>query len=198
MDNDDIIGLVELLLAIRPPIAGLKNRMVYEAIAKASLKDDKLVIVVAKTDNEVVGFNITIIDWKKFWIAFLSRRPVIAFVIVMQRIFARIKSKNNHSTASIETEAIDEYLETEDVNRLWSDSSPQIAKIVYTGVSARFRKMKIATKITDFRFKLLAQKGVNRVDTNLDPNNIAAIRLNHSVGYKIYLSGNRLFASKDL
>ena len=157
-----------------------------------------MIIVIAKNNSKIVGFTITVIDWKKFWIKFSKSNPIIAFEIVMKRIMKKIKANKVQKTLKKNGKEISEFFESEQPEKSWSDSSPQIAKVIYTGVSENYRKKGIGTMMGSFRFKVLTERGVVRIDTNLDPKNIPAIKLNYKLGYKIYRSGNRLFVSKDL
>lgn len=198
IEDFELEDLCNLLLEMRPPIAGLTNRRIYRSIGREALKNDKVIIVIAKDDRKIVGFTIAVIDWKKFWLKFSRSNPIIAIEIVLKRIMEKIKANKKQRTLIKNEEEIKEFFASEQTEKSWSDSSPQIAKVVYTGVSENYRKKGIGKMIGNYRFKVLTERGVVRIDLQLDPKNIAAIKLNYKLGQKIYRSGNRLFASKDL
>jgi ribosomal protein S18 acetylase RimI-like enzyme len=198
LEDFELEDLCNLILEMRIPIAGLANRRIYHSIIKEALKNENIIIVIAKENRKIVGFTISVTDWKKFWIIFFQSNPIIALEIIIKKIMAKIKVHKTEKTLNKNGEELKEFIASEQTKKSWSDSSPQIAKVVYTGVNENYRKKGIATKMGRFRFKVLAERGVVRIDTNLDPKNIPTIKLNYKLGYKIYRSGNRLFVSKDL
>ena len=198
IEDYELEDFYNLLMEMRPPIAGLTNWRIYQSISREAIKSDNVIIIIAKDDKKIVGFTITIIDWKKFWLNFFRLHPIIAIEIIMNRIVSRIKANKNKKMPKQNLGKVKEYFAAEQTEKSWNDSSAQIAKVVYTGVSENYRKKGIGTMIGNYRFKILTEKGIIRIDTNLDPKNIPAIKLNYNLGYKIYKEGNRLFASKDL
>ena len=198
IEDFELEDLCNLFLEMRPHIAGLDNRRIYQSIRRGALKNDNLIIVIAKDNSRIVGFTITVIDWKEFWIKFSRSNPIIAIEIVMKRMMEKIKVNKVPKTLKTNREELKGFFASEQTEKSWGDSSPQIAKVVYTGVSENYRKNGIGTMMGNYRFKILTERGVERIDTNLDPKNIPAIKLNYKLGYKIYRSGNRLFVSKDL
>lgn len=194
----ELKDLCNLFIEMRPPIAGLTNRRIYRSMCQEALKNDKLIIVIAKDDRKIVGFTITAIDWKNFWLKFLLSHPIIAIEIVTKKIIDKIRANKKQKIQIQYEKEQSKYFVSEKTKKSWDDSSPQIAKIVYTGVSENYRKKGIGTNIGNYRFNVLIERGVKRIDTNLDPKNTSVIKFNYNLGYKIYKSGNRLFASKDL
>jgi len=198
IEDFELEDLCNLFLEMRPHIAGLANRRIYQSIGRGALKNDNLIIVIAKDNSRIVGFTIAVIDWKKFWIKFSRSNPMIAIEIVMKRMMEKIKVNKVPKTLKTNREELKGFFASEQTEKSWGDSSPQIAKVVCTGVSENYRKKGIGSMMGNYRFKILTERGVERIDTNLDPKNIPAIKLNYKLGYKIYRSGNRLFVSKDL
>jgi hypothetical protein len=90
IENNDIENFCDLLMEIRPPIAGLTKRRIYQAISREAIKKDKIIIILAKEKKKIVGFTIAIIDWKIFWKNFLLLHPIITVEILMKRIFNKI------------------------------------------------------------------------------------------------------------
>lgn len=198
IEDDELEEFCNLLMEMRPPIAGLKNKRIYKSIGTAAIRTNNAIIVIAKDDTRIVGFTITIIDWKKFWLKFSRLHPIIFSEIITHKIISKLRGNKEQKPLNQKVEKTKEFFASDPNKKSWSDSSPQIAKIVYTGVSKNYRKRGIGTMLGNYRFKILTERGVKRVDTNVDHQNIAIIKLNYNLGYKIYKGGNRLFLSKDL
>jgi len=171
---------------------------IYRAISREALKNDKLIIVIAKDYKKIVGFNITVIDWKKFWYKFMHTYPLIAIELILKRTLVKIKAIFKKKSKINNNEMIKEFLAKGPSNQSWNESSPQIAKTIYTGVHVNYRKKGIGKNISTYRNRLLIDRGINRLDTMMNPANMAIIKMNYHLGYKIYREGGMLFGTKVL
>ena len=198
IESFELEKFYHLLTELRTPVAGLVNKRIYKAIAKEALKNENIVIVIAKDEEEVIGCNITVVDWKHFWSKFFRSYPHIAIEIFFKRAMKRVVTPKTKMAIENKDKIIDQYLAITPTDRSWNDSSPQIAKTIYTGVHNKFRKKGIGKKISTYRNSVLKDRGVKRLDTNLSRTNLPIIKMNYSIGYKIYRDGSRLFGTIDL
>jgi ribosomal protein S18 acetylase RimI-like enzyme len=171
----------------------------YSAICGDSLKDDRLTIVVAVLGRDLLGFSVTISDWKRFWMSFWLHHPLLSLRIIFSRCMGLRKALAEQEEPDVSKRLpIEDFLSPISPNRSWKDSSPHIAKIIYTGVNPAFRGMGIATGIRTYEMKLLSQRGVRRFDGWVNPSNLAAIQLNSDFGFRIERHENLLFVTIDI
>jgi RimJ/RimL family protein N-acetyltransferase len=197
--EEDFLQLGELMEKIKPEIAGLSATSLYSAICRDALSNESVVIVAAHDHQRLIGFNITVIDRKRYWRAFLLRHPVIGFRIAHHRFIRALSAKIRVQNPAQEIpEAIHEYISPSSSTRSWQDSAPWIASIFITAVDSHYRGKGISEGIGKYLLKVLADRGVRCVVSIIDPDNIPSIRLSHSLGFKIEKSNSKLFISIDL
>ena len=201
LGRNDLPEIIKLMEEIRPPVAGLRSRQIYAAICCAALKTDKVVFVVAEQETKLIGFAIAIIEYKRFWKIFLRNHILLALQIIVSK-FVQFFQRKRKANASFESNTIRKYLYSRHPGhpeRSWKDSSPFIAKSLYTGVRRNFRKRGIGKDLQKFRNHILAQRSVKRVDAKIDPQNIPSIRMHHATGTQIVQERSRmLFVTTDL
>ena len=196
LDKNDMPEIYDLMEEIRPPIAGLSSNAIYSAICCDALSIKNVVIVVAKEQEKLIGFNIAIIDLRHYWRSFPQRHLLLAIRIVVYRLLRLIRVGFNVVVpASDQPDLNNKYISSFPSNRSWKDSTSLIAKIVYAGVAKQHRKKGVGEKLMKYLLRSLAKYGVRRVDAYINMANIPSIRLCYKMGYRIERMANGLFAS---
>jgi RimJ/RimL family protein N-acetyltransferase len=196
----DVPQLVKLLGEMEVPIAGCPSKRLYSIFCREAFANRDLVIVTAKTGSgRVVGFNISIINRRRFWMIFALKHPIATFQILLKKYSDKVRIKRNggHATESVHDD-IKKYLSTDSNSVRWQDSGKEIAKIIYTGVHPDFRNRHVGTHIARYRNRVLLAKGVKRLDGTVSPKNIASIKLNHRLGVTIVPHKRYLLTCKFL
>jgi GNAT superfamily N-acetyltransferase len=185
----------------RPSIVGLRSRALYTAICRQTLKDDRLVFIVAEARGKLIGFSTAIIDRNRFWISFLPKRPLLSVRIVFKMFLRLIRvGESERVPEPKELEMIKEYIAPTPPGRSWwGDSSPSIAKGLYMAVSKGHRGKGIGRELLRSRNKVLVERGVKRFDGITQTYNISQIQLFHSEGFRIERKGkdDKLFVTID-
>ena len=196
LDKNDMPEIYDLMEEIRPPIAGLSSNAIYSAICCDALSIKKVVIVVAKEQEKLIGFNIAIIDWHHYWRSFPQRHPLLAIRILAYRLLRLIRvGFNVVIPASAQPDLNNKYISSFPSSRSWKDSTSLIAKIVYTGVAKQYRKKGVGEKLMKYLLCSVAKYGVKRVDAYINMANFPSIRLFYKMGYRIERTSTGLFAS---
>jgi len=200
LNENDLSEICDMMENIKPPIAGMCCRAMYSSISRYALKDKRLVFLVAEYQNKLIGFTIAIIEWYRFWRAFLFRHPILAVRIVIYR-FARF-FRNDFGVEKIDPKYrnfIEEWIASSRLASPWKDSSPKIAKVLYTAISREHRRSGVAMGLQRHRDRFLAQLGVRRLDATVDTSNISAVILNYRRGgWRLAKKGGRLFLTRDI
>jgi len=197
--EEDLLQLVRLMEKIKPEIAGLFATSLYSALCRDALLNENVVIIIAHDNRHLVGFNVTVIDRKRYWRSFLLKHPIIGFRIVHHRFIKTLRDKIKAGNPESEIpEAIREYISPTSSTYSWGDSAPWIASIFITAVDSHYRGEHISEGIGRYLLKVLADRGVRRVVSIIDPGNIPSIRLSHSLGFRIEKSESNLFISLDI
>ena len=195
----DLLEIIKLMKVIKPNIAGLHSQKLYDAICADALSDKRIVIVVAEKQSHLIGFNLTIIDRNRYWRLFIVKHPHLALKIAAHRFLRLLRVPPDREVAhSAEPKDISQYITTMPSNLSWKDSSPEIAKLVMTALTKEHRGRHISVGFGAYILDVLAQHGVRRVDTKIDPDNIPSIRLTYGLGFRIERRGEHLFATIDL
>jgi ribosomal protein S18 acetylase RimI-like enzyme len=185
-----------LLEEFKPRIAGLRSPIAYRAVFSDAFTTPNIVIIVADAGGGLVGFSVTAIDWMRYQRRFASRHPLVATASACKRLVEGLRvALRKRAGADAGSEAADASVLDE---KSWGDSSPEIAKVIYTGVSEAARNRGIATDMARYRTGLLLKMGVRRVDALVSPHNTAVIRLNEKLGYRLERSGDVLLMSMEL
>ena len=194
----DLHEIITFMDEIKPPIIGFQTNEIYKKFCNYVFKTNRVVFAVATFNRVIIGFSITIIDYKRFWQEFLFCHPYLAMKIVIKKIIVLFKRSRNDNVNSDDID-ISPYLSKNANNRSWSDSSPTIGKVLYIAVNKNFRKQGVGKGLYKFRHKILLEMGIKRVDGKINQNNIAPIRLAHSEGRTIIREKNgMLFTTFDL
>ena len=126
--EEDLLQVAKLMEKIKPEIAGLSATSLYSALCRDALSNENVVIVIAHDHQRLVGLNITVIDRKRYWRAFLLRHPVIGFRIVHHRFIRTLRAKIKAGNPEPEIpEAIHDYISPSSSTWSWQDSAPWIA-----------------------------------------------------------------------
>jgi len=195
----DFPQLRELLKTLKPEIAGIRSERLYDALCLDALSNRNIVIIIAEEDSRLIGFNVTIIGRHRFFRYFLFKHPLISLKIARQRLLKL--SRGLTGLKSIESAACREatpYISNRDSGRSWQDSSPGIAKILFTAVRGGHRGRRISVGIGEFLLHILEDRGVSRLDTLVDPQNLPSIRLTYRLGFQIERRGEWLLGSIDI
>ena len=202
LEERDMSGILQLMEYIKPNIGGSRDKCLYKAICQDAIFDERIVFTVAEEDSRIVGFFFGVIDRNRWRLSFIMHHPIIGARVVISRMYKRMlnleKIYENSHLEPYNSE-IDKFITPGSTSRSWQkDSSPQIAKLLYAGVYGSQRGKFIAKRLGEYILKVLAERGVRRVDAVIIYNNIRGIRLDHSIGFKIYRTGNSFFATQDI
>jgi len=197
--KDDLSEISKLMEVIKPDIAGLHSQKLYDAICADALSDKRIVIVVAEEQSRLIGFNLTIIDRNRYWRSFIFKHPHLAWKIAAHRFLRLLRvSPDREATDAAEPKDVSKYITSTPSGLSWKDSSPDIAKLVMTALTKKYRGRRISVEFGAYILDVLAHHGVRRVDTKIDPNNTPSIRLTYGLGFRIERRGEHLFATIDL
>ena len=204
LKKSDIQDVLKLMAEIKPNIGGVRYPSLYNALCNDALFDKRIVFTVAEEQSKIIGFFFGIIDRNSWRFSFMVRHPIIGTRMVFIRTFERLSilvKKFDSKTINLEpyNTEINKFITSGTTSRSWdNDSSPQIAKLLYGGVSGTHRGKNIAKRLGEYICKVLAERGVRRVDATIVYNNIKGIRLDHGLGFTIYRTGYSFFATKDV
>jgi GNAT superfamily N-acetyltransferase len=202
LEQDDLPEIVHLIEEFRPTFARLRSRVLYAAICRQALIDERLVFIIAEARGELIGFSIAIIDRNRFWISFLPRYPLLSVRIVFKVFLKPIRvGESVRTPGPEELEIIKEYIAPSHSGRSWwRDSSPRIAKGLYIAVAEKYRGKGIGRQLLRSRNRVLVERGVKRFDGITHLYNIPQIHLFHSEGFRIERKGKggKLFVTIDL
>ncbi len=194
---EDLSNIYEFLNEIKPSIAGLNSNKIYSAICRDALHNNKMIIVTAKSKERVVGIVITLIDWKSYWKHFSMHHPVLAGEILIYRLRRILADRKVEVNESYQNNFIDDLISPSNLSRSWKDSLPCIAKVIFIGVRKDYRGKGIGKQLYNYLFKVLAEKGVIRVDACIDITNISSILFHSRMGWGIIKKTRELFCTID-
>ena len=204
LEQRDIPDTVKLMTDHNIIIGGERRQSVYRAICQEALIDKRVLFVVGEEQSKIIAYHIVVSDRNRWRYSFMIRHPLIAIRNAFYRTFKQtIKAikKTGHSKKDIVSPIpdLDEYLTPGATNRSWSDSSPQIGKNFYTGVAESHRGRRIIKGIFEYGDKILAARGVRRVDTVILSNNVKMIRATKRLGWNVYrTTDGSIFTTKDI
>ena len=197
----DKLSIISLMQELKVPIGGCYNHDIYKSFYNFSKKNKDVIIVVADYGKLLVGLSITIIDWKKFWREFCKKNIFVFFKIVIKKIKTAWNYNINKSKklSNEKSNDISMYLSNKKTDRSWNDSSPLIAKVLYVAVKKDYRKHGIGKGLYDFRMQVLKERGVKRLDSKINRQNIAPIKLAFNEGRLIiHDKKGMLFTTLDI
>jgi ribosomal protein S18 acetylase RimI-like enzyme len=198
VEGRDRRAFCRLLDEFRPRIAGLRSPLTYRAVFSDAFVSPHILIVVATDGGKLVGFSLTAIDWNRYQRRFALQHPLLATLSGLKKVLDGVRVALR-PLASGRTDAVGAGIEADGMNdRSWRDSSPDIAKVIYTGVTRAARHHGVAYAMARYRTELLRELGVRRVDSIVAPNNAAAIHLNEKLGYRAERRGAVLLMSTEL
>jgi len=182
--------VVDLMAEFEVSAGGLATRAMYRALCQDAVAGSGGVCVVASYDRRVSGFAMGLIDRRRYWSGFLARHPAVgasALWRVASRRLAKIRQSRRpfRSTSFVRP-------------RAWRESSPRIGKIIYVGVSPPFRRSGIATALYRELESQFARRGVRRIDSLIDPDNAASIRLHEATGWTLHRTGSGVYGVRQV
>jgi len=203
LEDGDIPNVLKLMIEISPNIGGARYPSLYHALCRESLIDKRVVFIVGEEQSDIVAFHIAIIDRDKWRKSFMMRHPLILARMAFSRIYhtlRRVVKKAIHQTKGLPKPIanIDDFVTPGNTNRSWKDSSPKIAKIIFTGVAESQRGKRIIKSLYEYRDQVLAKRGVKRVDSVILSDNIKMIRASVRLGVSVYKSDGHLMTTKNL
>jgi ribosomal protein S18 acetylase RimI-like enzyme len=194
VQKGDWPALRRLLGEFKPRIAALRSWITYRAVFTDAFSTRHIVIIVAEADGKLVGFSVTAIDWKRYQHQFPLRHPFVAALSAAKKLTDGLRVWLRGDSRAGE----DDHEVSDSDEKSWGDSSPHIAKVIYTGVTGDYRNRGVASDLARYRIELLRKIGVRRVDALVSPRNAPAIRLNEKLGYRVQNSGTVLLMSLEL
>jgi predicted acetyltransferase len=200
MEPADVDLAIQLLLESSTHIAGLSSPEIYRAFCREGVRRKQLITILAREGEKGAGFVSAIINSRSFWQKFCWRHPMVSIKIIAHRLLKKIAHKKTASSGPLSPETPPQgTIPTDYGQRLWRQSSPVIAKIIYIGVSKDYRQQGIASQLYTLLFQELAQRQIKRVDATMDISNPASIRLHEKTGWTILpFTNSSLVATKNL
>jgi ribosomal protein S18 acetylase RimI-like enzyme len=199
--EDDIVEVCRLMKAANATFAKMQLPEIYAAICSDALHRHDVVLAVAKIDNTVAGYSLSIIDRRRYWRSYLFRYPLLTVKITNNLLLKKITSlhKVKHQAASLD-QSLEKFVNIVPAKRSWQDSSPSTAKLLHIYVSEHARGRSIGLKLILYTFKILKDRNVSRVDImiRIDNNNISSIKMNRKAGWEFSRTGDYLFGTIDL
>ena len=181
--KEDVPAVCDLMECTDAFINGVKSWKLSRVLCTdALIMNPKVVVVVSLTRGCVVGYVLVIIDNASYWRQFWLRHSVTAV-----RLFCR-KVVNKLTRAAARCSS----------GHAWKESSPSIAKVINIGVSEDCRGRGIGKGLYDYLFRVLAERGIRRVDANIRFDNLPSIRLHEAMGWVIERVSTHLFATVGL
>ncbi|MBN2198376.1 MAG: GNAT family N-acetyltransferase [Candidatus Aminicenantes bacterium] len=191
--RQDLPQLEELFKSFAPEIAGLRSPRLYEALVKDAVSNRDIVVIVAEERSSLIGFNMTIIGRRRFIRNFVLGHPLLSLRIAA----AKILKPRREPAARLPIGAMSPFVSPGNSGRSWKDASPEIAKILWTGVREEYRGRRISSGIGEHLLRVLKDRGVRRVDVLVDPWNLPSVRLTRALDFRIERRRGRLFGSMD-
>jgi len=201
VERRDRRAFCRLLDEFKPRIAGLRSPLTYRAVFSDAFTSPHIVIVVATDGDELVGFSVAAIDWNRYQRRFPFRHPLAAMASLAKRLVDRLRVALRRSGGAPGDGGDGDPIGSAAggaIARSWRESSPDIAKVIYTGVARGTRHRGVAYAMAVHRMRLLGERGVRRIDAIVWANNTAAIRLNERLGYRAERHGDVYFMSRSL
>ena len=177
----DVKAARDLMRQTDLSMEGLSSMALFDVLCHDALSNGNVVIVVAAAKGALAGYVIAIVDYSSYWKAFIRRHLLISLDILTHKLIRKIRTKR------ITTE-----------NKKWKDSSPHIAKIINIAVLPEHRGSGIGKGLYTYLFGLLRDRGVRRIDANINSDNAPSIKLHTALGWKIEKKTGNLFATIDI
>ncbi|MFH1017347.1 MAG: GNAT family N-acetyltransferase [Pseudomonadota bacterium] len=193
----DMRSVVELLLKLRPSIAGLSSELMYQAILGDALTWKRVICLVAVRQEKPIGYVLAARDWRRFQRAFVLRHPMLGFRVLLKRL--RSGLMRGKAEARDGPEPPDQSSNAAPAGtRNWGDSSPDIAKIIHIGTDGAERSKGVGSGLYAALYTHLERIGVTRVDAKIEEGNAASVRLHQRSGWTVAQCPGGFFATIDL
>ncbi|UCD55747.1 MAG: GNAT family N-acetyltransferase [Candidatus Omnitrophota bacterium] len=193
--KDEIPQLVRLMEDTNTSINGVCSGRLNYTICQDALLNKQVVALVSSMKGRITGYVLAVIDRALYWRNFTLRHPFMAIVVGALKIINKLAKKNKKIPSCI---SLPKEVSDGPSGRTWRESTPQIAKILNIGVSGDFRGKGVGKNLYNNLFRLLANRGLKRIDANISFDNLASIRLHISTGWRIEKTGSNLFATIDI
>ena len=189
--RDDVRELTHVMAAFQFAVGGRATSSVYRVLVRDAAAGRRVTCVVALAAGRIVGFALAIADRDRYWQSLLWRHPFTAAPLLLGAKRRRA-ARRRTATASGGSESAMSPV------RLWSDSSPRIAKVMFIGVAEDHRGQGIGQGLYASLCSELRARGVVRLDASIAHDNIASIELHKTSGWRIAGTGDGIYASLDL
>jgi ribosomal protein S18 acetylase RimI-like enzyme len=200
--KDDIDGVLILMDELKPNIGGSRDPSLYRALCQEALIDERVIVLVCEEQSQIIGFYLAVTDRNRWRMSFLCRHPGIVAKMIVTRAFAKLqqllRSAQPQDTIEHDAQDISMYITPTAAGRLWGESSPHIAKLMFLGVGTRHRRKQVARGLLRSMISVLAERGIRRADAIILLHNMPSIHLVHPFGFKLHREGGHLFGTKDI
>ncbi len=199
LETSDLPALCDLMEEAKVSIGSLNSKPAYYAICRDALLNDKVVIVVAEKGKHLAGYVVAIVDCKSYWINFPFRHPISFLSVIFHRLAGKVFTKRDiKKHIEITEDAQPKEISKTPSGRIWRQSSSEIAKIANIHVFNDYRRMGIGRELYKSLFRLLAKRGIKRVDAITALYNNRSVGLHLSTGWKMERTKNNFFATTDI
>jgi ribosomal protein S18 acetylase RimI-like enzyme len=179
-------------------IAGLAHESVRLAFLEDSLSTSQPLIMSACESQEVLGLVLCVIDPARYWPLLARRHPATALRILGARLTRKLGAGRLPGMETVADRSILDLMVPNASGKQWSDSSPEIAKIVFIGVDGRHRRRSIGRGLYEELFRQLRSRAVRRVDACINWPNVPSIRLHRASGWQLFARPESVMATYDL
>jgi len=201
LELEDVDAVCQLMKRVGASIAGLKTRKIYETICCDALSGNNVVFLLADKEKVAVGCVIAITDWRYYWQKFLIIHPLIAVRVLTRRFWRKVIGFQSPRCSELKcrTFSRDGLVQAGFTKRSWSESSSDIAKVLFVGVDQSSRRAGVGVQLYLNLFEELSRLGVKRIDAWFSIHNTPSVRLHQKTGWVVVgTSQDSLFATRDL
>jgi GNAT superfamily N-acetyltransferase len=180
-------------------VAGVSSRTLYRSLCQNCFATDRVLVCVAECNQVVQGFLLVVLDWRSFWRQFVVRHPAVGACVFCRRLVRWVKrilcGRREAPEGAAYSVQIGVYQQE---RRCWSDSSGNIAKVLYVYTDPDSRLQGLARQLYEYSFGVLKKRGIDRCDARIDFDNTSSIKLHMKAGFRLEQQRTGYFATVNL
>ncbi len=171
--NQYICKLVNELTLHQLTLIGLKSKkFLMDILTDAVNYGNPNVIIALNIENKIVGWNIAIINSKKYWINFLLTHSYYIPFYILRQIKEKLYTKYipiNRNSVQIKPPLLN-WKKDESIH--WGESNANVARHIDINVIENYQDKHIGTYLQSIQIDVLQRKKVHRIDACISKNNI--------------------------